>query len=141
MTMSRFKTLLFPAILMLAVFPAAADDLSGANSLLCSAAQASLCTDDGACESGPPWNLNIPKFIQIDLAAKSLHTTAASGENRATPIKNLERADGMIFLQGAEAGRAFSFVISEATGLATIAVAKDGGGVIIFGACTPVPSK
>ena len=82
-----------------------------------------------------------PKFIEIDLVSKSLRTTAASGENRATPVKNLERADGMIFLQGAEAGRAFSFVIAEATGMATIAVAKESGGVIIFGACTPVASK
>ena len=139
--MNRFKFLLPAAILLLAVFPAAADDLSGSDLLLCAAAQASLCTDDGACESGPPWNLNIPKFIQIDLAAKSLRTTAASGENRSTPVKNLERADGMIFLQGAEAGRAFSFVIAEATGMATIAVAKEGGGVIIFGACTPVAPK
>ena len=139
--MDCFKALLPVAILLLAAVPAAADDLSGADLLLCSAAQATLCTDDGACESGPPWNLNIPEFIEIDLVSKSLRTTAASGENRATPVKNLERADGMIFLQGAEAGRAFSFVIAEATGMATIAVATESGGVIIFGACTPVTSK
>src|SRR5438093_847135 len=65
-----------------------------------------------------------------------LRTTKASGENRSTPIKNLERADGSIFLQGVEKGRAFSFAIEEDTGFATIAVARRGRGVTVFGACT-----
>jgi len=35
-----------------------------------------------------------------------------------------------------EGGRAFSFVIDEATGLLTVAVARDGLSVSVFGACT-----
>ena len=77
----------------------------------------------------------------MDLAAKTLSTTAASGENRSTPIKNLEREEGMIILQGYENGRAFSFVIAEEDGMASIAVARDGLSVAVFGACTPMPSK
>jgi hypothetical protein len=113
-----------------------ADQLSKANLLLCTAVQATVCTPDGDCEIGPPWNWNIPQFIEVDLAAKVLRTTKASGENRATTIKNLERADGNIFLQGVEKGRAFSFAIEEETGFATIAVAREGRGVTVFGACT-----
>jgi hypothetical protein len=116
--------------------PARADQVSQANLLLCTAVQATVCTPEGDCEIGPPWNWNIPQFIEVDLIHKVLRTTKASGENRATPIKNLERADGSIFLQGVEKGRAFSFAIEEDTGFATIAVARQGRGVTVFGACT-----
>jgi hypothetical protein len=121
---------------------ARADDLKGANVLLCTAVQATVCTPDGDCEIGPPWNWNIPQFIEVDLGGKILRTTKASGENRSTPIKNLERAEGKIFIQGVERGRAFSFVIEEDTGYATIAVAREGIGVTVFGACTTMaPSR
>jgi len=137
------KTSLMGLVLVVAavlcVAPARADDLTGANQLLCTAAQATRCAEDGDCVIGVPWNWNIPQFIEVDLAAKMLRTTKASGENRSTPIKYLERAAGQIVVQGVEGGRAFSFVIEEATGLLTAAVAREGVGVTVFGACTPRP--
>ncbi len=116
-----------------------ADDLSNSSAFLCTAVFASQCTPDGECEGGPAWNYNIPQFIEIDLDKKLVSTTKASGENRTTPIKNLEREGGLIFLQGVQLGRAFSFVINEETGIASIAIALDGRGVIVSGACTPLP--
>jgi hypothetical protein len=65
-------------------------------------------------------------------------TTKASGEDRSTPIRTLERENGLIYIQGIEGGRAFSFVISESTGLLSVAVARDGKAVSVFGACTPL---
>ena len=128
-------------VLVIASGVVAADDLTGAKTFLCTAATVSQCSSDGECTSGAAWDLNIPQFIVVDLAKKTLSTTKASGENRTTPIKNLERGDGLIILQGAEAGRAFSWVITEETGLATISVAIDGRGVIVFGACTPMSGR
>lgn len=92
-----------------------------------------MCHADGECFTSPPW------FIVVDLENRRLGTTEASGHNRSTPIKNLERDDGLIFLQGIENGRAFSFVIVEETGMVSIAVAREGLAVTIFGACTPTP--
>ena len=92
------------------------------------------------CSNEPPWKLDIPQFIEVDLDERTLSTTEASGENRSTPIKNLEREEGLIILQGYEKGRAFSFVIAEEDGMASIAVARDGLNVAVFGACTPMPS-
>ena len=113
-----------------------ADNVTGAQQLLCTAVQATGCFEDGDCFQDLPWNLNVPQFIQVDLAAKRLSTTKASGENRSTPIEYLKRADGLIVLQGFEQGRAFSFVISEATGMLSVAVAREGRAVVVFGACT-----
>jgi hypothetical protein len=125
------------AILAAAV-PSIADDLTGSSAFLCTAVQSTVCDSSGDCETKPPWSLNIPQFIEVDLGQKLLRTTVASGQNRVTPIEYSERADGMIFLQGAEGGRAFSFAINETTGMATVAVARDGKGVVVFGACTPL---
>ena len=119
--------------------PLMADDVTGKSELLCSAAQATRCFADGDCKTGPPWKWDIPMFIEIDLDGKKLSTTAASGENRSTPIRSVEREDGLIFLQGIEGGRAFSFVITEETGFLSVGVATEGMAVAAFGGCTPKP--
>lgn len=118
--------------------PGLADDVSGAQLLLCSAAEASLCATGASCESGVPSTLNIPSFIEIDLDKRELRTTAASEEQRRTEIQSLRREDGLLVLQGLEGGRAYSFVISEQTGLLTVAVAREEMGVVVHGACTPL---
>jgi hypothetical protein len=131
--------LIFALLALLTTSSAAlADDLTGADKLLCSAVQATVCWSDGDCEIGPPSNWNIPQFIEIDLANRMLSTTKASGVDRKTPIKNLDREDGAIYLQGFEQGRAFSFVITESTGNVAVAVARESITVSVFGACTPI---
>ena len=122
-----------------ASMPAArADDLTGSNRILCTAVQVTACTDNGDCVVDLPWNLNVPQFIEVDLKAKRLATTKASGENRATPIDTLRRDNGAIVIQGFEKGRAFSIVIIEETGAMSAAVAAEGKAVGVFGACTPI---
>jgi hypothetical protein len=119
---------------------ASGDDLKGQDRILCTAVQATVCTTDGDCSIEAPWNLNIPQFIEINLKDKTASTTKASGENRMTPLLHVTRDDGLIVLQGFEMGRAFSFVITEETGFASIAVARQNLTVSVFGACTPMPS-
>jgi hypothetical protein len=138
-TLIRAKRTLITLAIALAAPALAADDLTDAQRFLCAPSLATICSVDGECTSESPWNLDIPQFIQVDLEAQTLSTTEASGENRETPIKNLERGNGLIVLQGVENGRAFSFVIAEEDGMASVAVARDGLSVAVFGACTPIP--
>jgi hypothetical protein len=125
------------ALVLLVPQLAVADDVRGTDVMICASVEATVCSLDG-CEIGTPWFWGIPQFVEIDLKAKQLSTTAASGENRATPFKSLERKDGLIFLQGVENGRAFSFVITEETGVLSAAVAREELTVSVFGACTPL---
>jgi hypothetical protein len=127
-------------VIMITIAPtvASADNVRDADGILCTAVQATVCYYDGDCEIGAPWNWNIPQFIEIDFKEKVLRTTQASGENRQTPFKHIEREAGLILLQGVERGRAFSFYIEEDTGVASIAVARNGVTVTVFGACTPL---
>ena len=119
---------------------ATADDLTGRDQILCTAVHVTECRSSGECRIEPPWNLNIPQFLQINLKDRTLSTTAASGEKRLTPIRGLTREGGELVLQGVEAGRAFSFVVEEETGMASIAIAREGMTVSVFGACTPMPA-
>jgi hypothetical protein len=134
----RSSILAAVACLLVLSAQAWADDLTDSDQFLCAAVQATMCVEDGECVAQVPWNLNIPEFIEVDLEAKRLATTAASGENRATPIQHLGRSDGTIVFHGYERGRAFSWVIDEQSGRVTIAVATDGGAVAVFGTCTPM---
>ena len=135
--MRRVKGFLLILSLALACGSLAADDVSGSSKILCAPVLVIGCTPDGDCLSGPPWDFNIPRFIEFDLDRKELRTTKASGENRSTPIKNIERANWLLVVQGVEQGRAFSFLIVEETGMLTASVARDDRGLVGFGVCTP----
>ncbi len=135
--MKRIRNLVLILAILMAPAMTLADDLTGSEAFLCSVIYASRCTPDGECVSGPAWNLNIPQFIEVDLKAKTLSTTKASDENRSTRIKNLEREEDLIIFQGVENSRAFSFVITESTGMASNAVARADKGNVAYGVCTP----
>ncbi len=127
---------------MLAMFtamPVAADDLTGVDRFLCAPGEVTVCAIDGECTSGPPWEFNVPDFIEVDLGAGLLKTTEASEENRQTPITRIIREDGLIVFQGLEMGRAFSFNIEEASGTMTGVAARNGLFIGAFGVCTPLP--
>ncbi len=113
-----------------------ADNIENTDRLLCSTSRIIVCFEDGECIDAHPWELNIPQFVVIDAKKMTLSTTKASGENRSTPIRTLQRDNGKLILQGIEQGRAFGFVIDEASGLLTASVARDGLAVSVFGACT-----
>lgn len=117
-----------------------AEDLVGADTILCAGVQATYCDTNGECEIGMPWKWGMPHFVEIHLGELIIRTTQAAERQRQTRIRTLERENGEIYLQGVENGRAFSFVIDEASGVASIAIAADGLTVSVFGACTPMPA-
>ena len=115
---------------------AIAENLEGADELLCAAAQAQVCFENGECVSAAPWELSMPDFVVIDTKEKTVSTTKASGENRSSPFSSVQRIDGIVYLQGIEGQRSFSFVIDEASGHMTVAIVRDGFSVTVFGMCT-----
>jgi hypothetical protein len=135
--------IMFVGLVGLVAFAAArADNLAGSDRFICSTSRASACCDDGECASGSATELNIPQFIEVDMAAKRVSSTKASGNYRSSSVANAKRENGLILLQGMENGRAFSILINEKTGDLSAAVAGTYGcGVTAFGSCTPVPAS
>lgn len=129
------------ALLIVAAAPAAlADDLTGSNRFLCSVVTISRCYIDGCMDDTPDGAL-VPQFVNVDLGAKLLSTTPASGQNRTTPIETLRREGGLIVLQGFQNGRAFSFVIGEKSGNASVAIARDEIVLAVAAVCTPAAAE
>lgn len=113
-----------------------ADNLTGVDKIICAAAQVKICIENDTCYSATPAELDVPEFVVINTRKKTISTTKASNLNRSTAFSSVERVDGLIYLQGIEGGRAFSFVIDEESGRMTVAVSRDGLSVSVFGACT-----
>lgn len=127
----------------LALLPAApllGDDLRGHDAFLCAVLEASRCAPEEGCARVALVDLNVPDFVEVDLTAKLVRTTAASGENRSTAILSAVRQEQSIFLQGVEKGRAWSFVLDEESGRLTAAVAREELSVNAFAVCTPLPA-
>jgi len=120
---------------MLLAGTVAAENLEGVDEMICSVAKVQICLESGECYLTDPMDLSIPDFVVVDTKAKTVSTTKSSELNRSTEFNTVEKADGLIFLQGIEGGRAFSFVIDEGTGRMTVAVSRDGFSVSVFGAC------
>ena len=121
---------------LLATVSAQADDLQGVDRMICAASQVQICLELDTCYSATPWELDVPDFVVIDVKKKTVSTTKSSNRDRSTTFSSVAKQSGLIYLQGMEGGRAFSFVIDEATGRMTVAVSRDGLTVSVFGACT-----
>lgn len=121
---------------MLATGLVGAENLQGVDRMVCAAADVQICIEYDTCYSAAPMDLGVPEFVIIDTDDKTISTTEASGENRSSTFNSVQKEDGLIYLQGVEGGRAFSFVIDEDSGRMTVAVSRDGMSVSVFGACT-----
>ena len=115
---------------------AGAENLEDVDEMVCATGTTMLCLETGKCYTAMPWELSLPEFVVVDLDKKKISTTKSSSENRSTEVTMVETEEGVIFLQGVERGRAFSFVIDEMTGRMTAAVSRDGLSITVFGACT-----
>jgi hypothetical protein len=113
-----------------------AENLQGVDRMVCAAADVQICIEYDTCYSAAPMDLGVPEFVVIDTDKGTVSTTKSSGLNRSTEFASVAKEDGLIYLQGVEGGRAFSFVIDEETGRMTVAVSRDGITVSVFGACT-----
>ena len=137
LTMALMLVLLLP-------LPAAAGDFDGSKPLLCAFMDIIECSDGGECMEVTPESINAPRFIEIDFKRKKISGTRAGGEKATTEIKNTERIDGKLILQGMENGQenvrdglGWSLAIQEDTGKMVLTGSGDGAGFVVFGACTP----
>ena len=121
---------------LLASGVALADNVEGADRLLCAPEQIMICVEEADCYPAHASDLGVPDFVIVDLKNKKMQTTKSSEQTRTTAFSSVSRNGGKIFLQGVENGRAFSFVINEITGSLTVALSRDGVAVSVFGSCT-----
>jgi hypothetical protein len=86
----------------------------------------------------------MPQFLHVDAARKKIWPATDKEGKRVSDIKRVERLDGMLILQGADAGvrdkrdgTGWSATISETTGKFTLTAAGEKTAFVVFGACLP----
>jgi len=114
---------------------ALADDFDGSEKLRCVPTDATECSGAGECKRVTVEEINIPRWITVDVKKKKIGGMDSDGEKETTAIENVRSAEGNTILQGAESGRAWSMVIDQVTGDMTIAIAGDETGFVLFGVC------
>jgi len=113
-----------------------ADNVTGENELLCAPGYVTHCSSGGECETAPAWRQGIPSFLRIEIDRKFIRSTEDSDEALATPIQQVIRENGKVYLQTIENERALSVIIDEASGEGSMAIIADGETATAFLYCT-----
>jgi hypothetical protein len=105
----------------------------GSVPLLCVAIEISECEAGGKCFQSTVEEANLPRFIKVNFKDKTL---ASIGEPvRTAAIAHIGRENGKWILHGAQNGRGWTVLISEATGKMAASISEERAGFVIFGAC------
>ncbi len=108
------KYMILVLISVLLPWVAAAGDFDGSRLLLCATIDTVVCSVGGDCARGEAESVNIPHFVDVDVAQKLLR---AVGGERTSEIKQVMHQNGQLVLQGVEEnGRGWTVSISETTG-------------------------
>jgi hypothetical protein len=123
---------LAPALLLAVLgLPAGAADFDGSKPFICSVIDTNDCALGTSCIHGIAEDVNLPQFVKIDFAGRQI-----SARGRSAPIQSTSHSNGMLVIQGAQDRRSFSLTVEENTGAFVAAIAGDGEGFVVFGACT-----
>jgi hypothetical protein len=134
-----FQTLGMTAVICvcLAWSQAGAAGLDGSKPIICAFTYATECDSVDGCLRADPEDLGLPPFFRVDFDNKKMVATGQimEGMKTETQIKNYQRLDGQLFLQGVDL-RGWSIVISESTGRMTLTASGDEEAFVLFGVCT-----
>lgn len=141
--MKTLKILLISLFTFLMFYSFAnSEDYSSSKPLHCSVNRVNECVASGGCESIDPFVANIPYFLTVDLASKTISSTSTVGEGRSTPIERIETIDELITLSGAEPKSkgdkdkfGWIMTISVETGQMIMSAITNSSALVIFGSC------
>ena len=114
----------------------AAFSLDTSSPLLCSVISASECSLEDGCVVGTAETYDLPQFVKLDFQKNMISEVGENSLKRESKIKNHERIENKIVIQGVENGRAWSVIVDEKTGKMSAAVSEERIGFVVFGACT-----
>ena len=129
---------------IVAASAAGAGDYDGSKPLLMSVIRVIECTPDGACSEVSPATAELPQFLKIDFANKTINPAVDSNNTTGTTIERQEVVDGKLILQGAEDGYekmrdglGWTMAISEENGQVVLTASGEQVAFVVFGACIP----
>lgn len=107
---------------------------SGEDTILtCAFTRAYECTPDEGCREWSLQDMAIPRFIRIDMKAKTI-TSLDKDVVRESRFSSVERLEGIMVVHGVEK-RGWSMALGEASGSLTLSASGDGESFVVFGSC------
>ncbi len=134
MTLTRLAT---AAALALSPLAALAGPFDGSQALICAPTEILECERTIQCEAQTADTVDLPAFIRISVADKTVTGTRPSGEPVNATINIAQLNDQQLFLQGVQKRFGWSAAIDQVKGHLTMTIHDQASGYVIFGACTP----
>ena len=141
----RFVWIVCSALgLILAASAVGAGDFDGTRPLLVAVNRVMECTPVGGCWEVTPASIELPPFLRIDFAKKTISPARAGDKSTGTAIERQEVVDGKLILQGAEDGYekmrdglGWTMAISAESGQVVLTASGDQVAFVVFGAALP----
>lgn len=121
---------------------AKSEDFSSIKPIFCSVNQVNECVAWEGCNSINPYIANIPNFLTVDLASKTISGGTTADDGRRTSIERIEIIDELITLTGAEPESknhedkfGWLMTITKDTGKMIISANSNSSAIVIFGNC------
>ncbi len=115
-----------------------AEGLDGNGNVICAAIDVVGCENGPGCVEGSARSFDLPEFMFVDFNNKLVRATKESGHKQISPIKNLEKTESQLILQGVENQRGWSVAIDRQTGRMSVTSAGPDLSFMVFGACTAI---
>ena len=109
----------------------------GSVPLLCAVTDTVSCDSKGECVDGSAEAVNLPVFLQIDVANRTAASVRASGEQRTSKILSVHEEAGALVLLGVEDNGGWSVAIGESSGKLTLTAAGAVGGALFGDVARP----
>jgi len=107
---------------------------AGADVRICALTKAFSCLSDEGCKEVSLAEMDLPRFVKIDLGSKVIASLDKQVSRPDTTFSAIERLEGMIVLHGADA-RGWSMAIAEDSGGLTVTASGEDEGFVVFGNC------
>lgn len=117
--------------------PVAAAPFDGSEPLICTPVEILACEPGLKCQQETAEIVDLPHFLRISFADKTVVGTRPSGAAVDAKIELVRRSEKKLFLQGIQKNFAWAMGIDETNGRMTLTISDDRSGYVIFGACTP----
>lgn len=137
----KYSTLAGGAALVLALASAnhvAAAAIDGSRNVLCAAQKVVACLDGITCMQGGPKEFDVPVFLMVDVKKKVVRAHKDSGSEAASPVRNMDKTDTQVILQGVEEHRGWTLAIDRKDGGMSLTTVGADVDILIFGACTAI---
>jgi hypothetical protein len=128
--MTRISALVLAVMLLFGAHEAMAAD---GEVRTCSLNKVIECTPDERCEELSVQEVDLPRFVRIDLKSKTLNSLDKS-ITRSSKIASVEHREGLVIMHGTEL-RGWSMTLAEESGNLTLSAAGDNEGFVVFGSC------